>query len=65
MNEFLRVSNCKTTKEICENLETTHEGTKEVNRSRLNTLSQEYGLFRMLTREKILDLQLLGKTNKI
>ncbi|KAF1894408.1 hypothetical protein Lal_00027105 [Lupinus albus] len=41
-----------------ETLETTHEGTDEVKRSRLiNTLSQEYGLFRMLPGEKIQDLQ--------
>ncbi|KAF1883505.1 hypothetical protein Lal_00044274 [Lupinus albus] len=40
-----------------ETLETTHEGTDEVNRSRLNTLSQEYELFRMLPGEKIQDLQ--------
>ncbi|KAF1894548.1 hypothetical protein Lal_00039649 [Lupinus albus] len=40
-----------------ETLETTHEGTDEVKRSRLNTLSQEYELFRMLPSEKIQDLQ--------
>ncbi|KAF1862227.1 hypothetical protein Lal_00026751 [Lupinus albus] len=38
-------------------LETTHEGTEEVKRSRLNTLSQEYEMFRMKPGEKILDLQ--------
>ncbi|KAF1864587.1 hypothetical protein Lal_00039215 [Lupinus albus] len=38
-------------------LETTHEGTEEVKRSRLNTLSQEYEMFRMKPDEKILDLQ--------
>ncbi|XP_050914601.1 uncharacterized protein LOC127129463 [Lathyrus oleraceus] len=35
----------------------THEGTAEVKRSRLNTLSQEYELFRMQPGESILDLQ--------
>ena len=35
----------------------THEGTVEVKRSRLNTLSQEYELFRMQPGETILDLQ--------
>ncbi|KAF1884624.1 hypothetical protein Lal_00028505 [Lupinus albus] len=38
-------------------LEITHEGTEEVKRSRLNTLSQEYEMFRMRPGEKILDLQ--------
>ncbi|KAF1861405.1 hypothetical protein Lal_00025711 [Lupinus albus] len=38
-------------------LETTHEGTEEVKRSRLNTLFQEYEMFRMRPGEKILDLQ--------
>ncbi|KAF1877014.1 hypothetical protein Lal_00033567 [Lupinus albus] len=40
-----------------ETLETTHEGTDEVKRSRLNTLSQEYELFRMLPGDKIQDMQ--------
>ncbi|KAF1888965.1 hypothetical protein Lal_00039564 [Lupinus albus] len=40
-----------------ETLETTHEGTEEVKRSRLNTLSQEYEMFRIRLGEKILDLQ--------
>lgn len=34
-----------------------YEGTTEVKRSRLNTLSQEYELFRMLLEESILALQ--------
>ncbi|KAF1885773.1 hypothetical protein Lal_00008513 [Lupinus albus] len=55
--EFLRVSNCKSTKERWDTLETTHEGTEEAKRSRLNTLSEEYEMFRMKPREIILDLQ--------
>lgn len=47
MDEFFRVSNCKTAKEIWETLETTNEGTKEVKRSRLSMISQEYEMFRM------------------
>ncbi|KAF1891482.1 hypothetical protein Lal_00012370 [Lupinus albus] len=38
-------------------LETTREGTEEVKRSRLKTLSQEYEMFRVRPGEKILDLQ--------
>src|SRR4051812_40128577 len=57
MDEFFRVSACTTTKEIWDTLVETHEGTTEVKRSRLNTLSQEYELFRMKPRETILELQ--------
>lgn len=47
MNKLLRVSHCTTTKKVWDTLVETHEGTDEVNRSRLNTLSQEYTIFRM------------------
>src|SRR3954471_14551680 len=57
MDEFFRVSTCTTSKEIWDTLVETHEGTAEVKRSRLNTLSQEYELFRMKPGETILDLQ--------
>ncbi|XP_073225631.1 uncharacterized protein [Cicer arietinum] len=57
MDEFFRISHCKTAKEIWDTLEVTHEGTIEVKRSKLNTLSQEYELFGMLPGESILDLQ--------
>ena len=57
MDEFFRVSACKTEKEIWDTLVQTLEGTVEVKRSRLNTLSQEYKLFRMQPQELILDLQ--------
>lgn len=57
MDEFFRISTCKMTKEIWDTLVKTHEGTKEVKRSRLNTLSQEYKLFRMQSEELILNLQ--------
>lgn len=57
MDEFFRISACTTAKEIWDTLVETHEGTTEVKRSRLNTLSQEYELFRMQPGESILDLQ--------
>jgi len=47
MDEFFRISQCKSAKEIWDTLVETHEGTTEVKRSRLNTLSQEYEMFRM------------------
>src|SRR3954463_16618433 len=57
MDEFFRISTCTTAKEIWATLVETHEGTVEVKRSRLNTLSQEYELFRMQPEESIIDLQ--------
>ena len=57
MDEFFRVSQCKSAKEIWDTLVETHEGTAEVKRSRLNTLSQEYEMFRMQPRESIVALQ--------
>ena len=56
-DEFFRVSNCTTAKEMWDTLEVTHEGTEEVKRSRMNTLSQEYEMFRMKPGESILELQ--------
>src|SRR3954468_8425244 len=57
MDELFRVSTCTTSKEIWDTLVETHEDTAEVKRSRLDTLSQEYELFRMKPGETILDLQ--------
>lgn len=57
MDEFFRVSQCKSAKEIWDTLVETHEGTAEVKRSRLNTLSQEYEMFRMQPGESIVALQ--------
>jgi len=57
MDEFFRISQCKSAKQIWDTLVETHEGTAEVKRSRLNTLSQEYEMFRMLPGESIVALQ--------
>ncbi|KAK2403254.1 hypothetical protein QL285_052708 [Trifolium repens] len=57
MYEFFRISTCEMAKEIWDTLVETHEGTAEVKRSRLNTLSQEYELFTMQPGESILNLQ--------
>src|SRR4051812_11567443 len=50
MDEFFRVSLCKTMKEIWDMLEFAREETVEVKRSKLNTLSKEYEMFRMQPR---------------
>jgi len=57
MNEYFRVSNCKNVKEMWDTLQVTHEGTTDVKRSRINTLTHEYELFRMNQNETIQDMQ--------
>jgi len=47
MDEFFRISQCNSAKEMWEVLEVTHEGTDDVKRARKHSLIQEYKLFRM------------------
>ncbi|XP_068503940.1 uncharacterized protein [Phaseolus vulgaris] len=56
-NEFFRVSQCRSSKEMWDTLEVTHEGTNDVKRARKHTLIQEYEMFRMLKGESIVDVQ--------
>jgi len=57
MDEYFRVSNCKSAKDMWDTLQVTHEGTTDVKRSRINTLTHAYELFRMKTNESIQDMQ--------
>ena len=57
MDEFFRISQCNSVKEMWEVLEVTHEGTDDVKRSRKHSLIQEYELFRMQPEEAIVDVQ--------
>ena len=57
MDEFFRVSQCNSAKEMWEVLEVTHEGTNDVKRAREHSLIQEYELFRMQSEESIADVQ--------
>jgi len=57
MYEYFRVSNCKNGKEMWDTLQVTHEGTTDVNRSRINTLTHEYELFNMNQNETIQDMK--------
>jgi len=57
MDEYFRVSNCKNAKEMWDTLQVTHEGTTDVKRSRINTLTHEYELFRINQYEIIQDMQ--------
>ena len=53
IDEYFRVSNCKNAKEMRDTLQVTHEDTTDVKRSRKNTLTHEYELFRMNQNETI------------
>jgi len=57
MDECFRVSNCKSEKDMWDTLQVTHEGTTDVKRSRINTLTYEYELFRMNPNKSIHDMQ--------
>ena len=57
MDEYFRVSNCKNAKEMWDTLQVTHEGTTNVKRFRIKTLTHEYELFRMNQNETIQDMQ--------
>ena len=57
IDEFFRISNCKSAQEMWETLEVTHEGTNEVKRARINSLTREYELFSMNQGESIQDMQ--------
>lgn len=56
-DEFFGVLNCKTTQEMWDTLQVTHEGTSEVNRARTNTLIREYELFWMNQGESIQEMK--------
>jgi len=55
LDEFFRVSQCTLAKEMWNILEVMHEGTSDVKRARKHALIQEYELFRMKSRETIVE----------
>jgi len=56
-DEFFRISQCASAKEMWDTLEVTHEGTNDVKIARKHTLIQEYEMFRMLKGESIAEVQ--------
>jgi len=56
LDEFFRVSQCSSTKEMWDILEVTHEGTTDIKRARKHALIQEYELFKMQQGESIVDV---------
>uniref|UniRef100_A0A151UIR1 UBN2 domain-containing protein n=1 Tax=Cajanus cajan TaxID=3821 RepID=A0A151UIR1_CAJCA len=55
IDEFFRISQCISAKEMWDTLQVTHEGISDVKRSRNHTLIREYELFRMQNGESISD----------
>jgi len=47
-DDFFKVSQCASGKEMWDIFEVTHEGTTDVKRARKHALIQEYEIFRML-----------------
>jgi len=56
-DEFFRVSQCASAKEVWDTLEVTHEGTNDVTRAREHALIQKYEMFRMQKGETIAEVQ--------
>ena len=56
VNEFNRVSVCKTAHEIWHNLEVTHEGTNKVKQSKICLFIRKYELFKMQENETVEDM---------
>ena len=51
--EYRKISQCKTTKEMWDKLEITHEGTRQIRQTKADMLTHEYELFHMKEDEKI------------
>ena len=58
VNEYHSVSHCKTSKAMWDALEIIHEGTDDVKQSKVNTLVQQYEIFRMEDGESISSMQM-------
>lgn len=54
---YYRVSHCMTSRAMWDALQVVHKGTNEVKQLRINTLTQEFELFRMKQGESISDMQ--------
>ena len=55
-NEYNRISQCKTAKEIWRILEITHEGTNQVKDSKVRILENDYEMFKMKPHESIVEM---------
>src|SRR3954463_752042 len=57
VNEYFRVSHCRTAKAMWDALQVSHEGTNDVKLARINPLTQEFDLFYMEDGESIENMQ--------
>ena len=55
-DEYNRIFSCQDVKEICETLQTVHEGTNQVKKSKIDNLNRQYELFRMTEGETIQEM---------
>ncbi|XP_027774342.1 uncharacterized protein LOC114078040 [Solanum pennellii] len=55
-DEYNRISSCQDAKAIWETLQTAHEGTTQVKKSKIDNLNRQYELFRMAEGETIQDM---------
>ena len=55
-NEYNKISQCKTAKEIWRILEITHEGTTQVKDSKVRILENDYEMFKMKPNESIVEM---------
>ena len=66
-DEHTRISECESAKDIWDALQVAHEGTNQVQQSRIGLLMRKYELFEMGDRETIMDMytQFTHITNKL
>ncbi|XP_015075286.1 uncharacterized protein LOC107019248 [Solanum pennellii] len=55
-DEYNRISSCQDAKAIWKTLQTAHEGTTQVKKSKIDNLNRQYELFRMAEGETIQDM---------
>jgi len=55
-DEYIRISECDSAKDIRDALQVAHEGTNQVNQSRIELFMRKYELFEMGDRETIMDM---------
>ena len=55
-DEYTRISECESAKEIWDALQIAHEGTNQVKQSRIELLMRKYELFEMGDRESVMDM---------
>ena len=55
-DEYTRISECESAKDIWDALQVAHEGTNQVKQSRIELLMRKYELFEMGDRETVMDM---------